>query len=75
VGLWDSKVKNRDFDVSNLVLLQSPRMESCSKLKSKWEGPYVIIEKTKQGAYHLADPQEPKLEHSSNANNLRHFHV
>jgi hypothetical protein len=60
----DPKVKKRDFDVGNLVLLGSARTESSSKLKSKWEGPYVIIKKTRPEAYHLVDPQGLKLEHS-----------
>jgi hypothetical protein len=58
------KVKKRDFDIWNLVLLRSPRTESSDKLESKWEGSYVIIEKTSPGAYHLTNPQGPKLEHS-----------
>jgi hypothetical protein len=45
----DPKVKKRDLDVSNLVLLWSPHTESSSKLESKWEGPHVIIEKTRPG--------------------------
>jgi hypothetical protein len=52
----DPKVKKRDFDVGNLVLLQSPRTESSSKLESKWEGPYMIILKIRPGAYPLMDP-------------------
>jgi hypothetical protein len=50
-------------------------MESFGKLESKWEGLYIVIEKTWPGAYRLADPQGPKLEHSWNANNLRRFFV
>jgi hypothetical protein len=60
----DLKVKKRDFDVGNLVLLRSSRTEGSCKLESKWEGSYVIIEKTRAGAYHLVDPQGLKLEHS-----------
>jgi hypothetical protein len=60
----DVKVKKRDFDMGNLVLLRSPRTESSSKLESIWEGPYMIIEKTRPRAYHLTDPHGPKLEHS-----------
>jgi hypothetical protein len=71
----DPKVKKRDFDVGNLVLLQSPRTESSGKLESKWERPYVIIEKTRPGAYRLMDPQGSKLEHSWNAKNLRWFYI
>jgi hypothetical protein len=34
----DLKVKKRDFDVGNLILLQSTRTESSGKLESKWKG-------------------------------------
>jgi hypothetical protein len=71
----DPKVKTREFDVGDLVLLWNPCIESSSKLESKWEGPYVVIEKTRSGAYHLADPQGKKLEHSWNTDNLHHFYV
>jgi hypothetical protein len=71
----DPKVKKTDFDVGNLVLLRSPRTESSGMLKSKWEGPYVIIEKTTPRTYHLRDPQGPKLEHSWNADNLHRFYI
>jgi hypothetical protein len=53
---WDMKVKKRDFNMGNLVLLWSHRTESSDKLKSKWEGLYVMIKKTRTGAYCLADP-------------------
>jgi hypothetical protein len=63
-------VKKREFDVGNIVLLWSPCTESSGKLKSKWDGPYVVIEKIRTGVYRLADPQGTKLEHSWNAENL-----
>jgi hypothetical protein len=71
----DPKVKKREFDVGNLVLLWSPHIESSRKFESKWEGPYVMNEKTRPGAYHLTDPQGPKLEHSWNADNLHRFYI
>jgi hypothetical protein len=71
----DAKVKKRDFDVGNLVLLRSPRTESSGNLESKWEGLHVIIKKTRSGAYRLTNPQEPKLEHSWNAYNLRRLYI
>jgi hypothetical protein len=43
----DPKVKKREFDVGILVLLRSPQTESFGKLESKWDGPYVINEKTR----------------------------
>jgi hypothetical protein len=51
----DPKVKKKDFDVGNLVLLWSLCTKSSGKLESKWEGPNVIIEETRPGAHHLAD--------------------
>jgi hypothetical protein len=71
----DLKVKKRDFDVGNLILLQSTRTESSGKLESKWKGSYVIIKKISPGAYCLVDPQGPKLEHSWNADNLCRFYI
>jgi hypothetical protein len=60
----DTKVKLQDFDVGNLVLLRSPRIESTDKIEAKWTGPYVVTEKMWPGAYHLSDPQGWVLEHS-----------
>jgi hypothetical protein len=53
----EPKVKLRDFDVGNLLLLRSPRTESTDKFEGKWMGPYVIIEKMRPGTYYLSDPQ------------------
>jgi hypothetical protein len=43
----DKNVKQRTFDVGDLVLLRSPRTESSGKLESKWDGSYVVAEKIK----------------------------
>jgi hypothetical protein len=51
----DPKVKLWEFDTSDLILLRSPRTESSSKLESKWVGPYVVMEKSRPGAYFLSD--------------------
>jgi hypothetical protein len=71
----DPKVMKREFIIGKLVLLRIPRTESSGMLESKWDGPYVVIEKTWPGAYCLADPQGPKLEHSWNADNLCRLYV
>jgi hypothetical protein len=74
--IWrDPKVKLREYDVGNLVLLQSPRTESTSKFEAKWIGPYVVIDKTRPSVYRLSDTQGRLLEHSWNAENLHHFYV
>jgi hypothetical protein len=69
----DPKVKLRELDVGNLILLRSPRTESTDKLEAKWIGPYVVIEKTRPDAYHLSGHQGQVLEHSWNVENLRKY--
>jgi hypothetical protein len=70
----NQKVKKREFDVGNLVLLRSPKTESSNKLESKCDGPYVVVEKTRLWAYRLTDLERPKLEYSRNADNLHRFY-
>jgi hypothetical protein len=53
----DLKVNLWEFEVGNLVILQSPQTESTGKFEAKRIGPYVLTEKTRLGAYHLSDPQ------------------
>jgi hypothetical protein len=71
----DLKVKLREFDVGDLVLLWSPCTESFTKLESKWVGPYVVTEKSRLGAYRLLDFQGKVVEHSWNADNLHCFYI
>jgi hypothetical protein len=40
----DRKVKLRQFEFWNLVLLQNPRMENTGKFEAKWKGPYMVSE-------------------------------
>jgi hypothetical protein len=71
----DTKLKQRAFDMGDLVLSPSPRTESSEKLESKWVRPYVAAEKSRPGVYRLLDSQGKMLEHSWNANSLRRFYV
>jgi hypothetical protein len=67
----DPEVKLQELDVGDLVLLRSPRTESSGKLEAKWPGPYVVVEKSRPGAYHLSDSQGKILENSWNVDSLR----
>jgi hypothetical protein len=51
----DPKVKLREFNIGDPVLLRSPRTESSRKLESKRVGPNVVMEKSRSGACHLSD--------------------
>jgi hypothetical protein len=71
----DPKVKPKQFEVGNLVLLRSPRMENTGKFEAKWIGPYVVSEKTRLGAYRSSDTQGRVLEHFWNTENLHRFYI
>jgi hypothetical protein len=71
----DLKVKIREVDVGDLVLLWTRRIESSRELESKWVGPYVVVGKWWPGAYRLSDSHGKMLEHSWNADNLHRFYV
>jgi hypothetical protein len=60
----DPKVKLKQFEVRNLTLLRSPRMENTRKFEAKWIGPYVVSETMRPGAYRLSNTQGRALEHS-----------
>jgi hypothetical protein len=51
----DLKVKLREFDVGNLVLLQCPRTKNTGTFEAKWTGPYVVTDKMRASAYRLSD--------------------
>jgi hypothetical protein len=71
----DKKVKPKNIEVQDLVLLRSPQTEASEKLEPKWTGPFVVIEITRPGSFCLADIEDRVLEHSWNANNLRCFYI
>jgi hypothetical protein len=74
--VWrDPKVKLKQFEVRNLVLLRCPRTENTGKFEAKWIGPYVVSEKMWSGAYMLSDTQGRVLEHSWNVENLRRCYI
>jgi hypothetical protein len=43
------------FDMGDIVLLRRPGTESPRKLESKWVGSYVVIEKSRLGAYRISN--------------------
>jgi hypothetical protein len=76
IKAWrDPNVKLWELEIGDLVLLRSPYTESTGKQEAKWAGPYVIVKKMSLGAYHLSHPEVRVLEHSWNADSLRHFFI
>jgi hypothetical protein len=71
----DKKVKEKTFDIGDLVLLWSPHIETFGKLQPKRQGPDVVVEKSRPGSYRLLDSEGRMLPHSWNEDNLRHFYI
>jgi hypothetical protein len=71
----DKKVKVKHIKARDLVLLRSPQTEASRKLEPKWTGPFLVMEKTRLGSFHLVDIEGRELEHSWNADNLCHFYI
>ncbi|GKF73765.1 hypothetical protein Tco_0220097, partial [Tanacetum coccineum] len=71
--LHDSKIKNRIFNVGDQVLLLNSRLKIFSgKLKSRWSGPFTIIEVYPYGTAKLshADGSNIKV----NCHRLKHYY-
>jgi hypothetical protein len=68
-GWTDKKVKKKTFDIGDLVLLQSPHLKRSDKLQPKWDGSYVMAERSDR----LLDSEGSMLPLSSNEDNLHIF--
>jgi hypothetical protein len=49
----DHNVKERSFNVGDLVLRRIQNTEGLHKLSSPWEGPFIVAKVTGPGSYRL----------------------
>ncbi|GKC79122.1 reverse transcriptase domain-containing protein [Tanacetum coccineum] len=60
--LHDSKIKNRVFNVGDLVLLFNSRLKIfSSKLKTRWTGPFIVAQVFPYGTIELSSTNEPNF--------------
>ncbi|GJS91037.1 hypothetical protein Tco_0773673 [Tanacetum coccineum] len=60
--IHDAKIKNREFHVGDRVLLFNSRLKIFSgKLKSRWSGPFTIVEVFSYGTVELSQPDNPNF--------------
>nr|GEV36081.1 reverse transcriptase domain-containing protein [Tanacetum cinerariifolium] len=70
--LHDSKIKNRIFNVGNQVLLFNSRLKIFSgKLKTRWSGPFTIIQVFPYGTIELSQPNGPNFK--VNGHRVKHY--
>ena len=73
----NTRVNARNFQLGSLVLrrvFQNTKDPSSGVLGPNWEGPYKIIEVIRPGTYRLEHLDGKKVQHSWNAEHLRHYY-
>nr|GFA06825.1 reverse transcriptase domain-containing protein [Tanacetum cinerariifolium] len=70
--LYDSKIKDRVFNIDDRVLLFNSRLKIFSgKLKSRWSGPFTISQVYPYGTVELSQPDGPNFK--VNGHRLKHY--
>jgi hypothetical protein len=70
----DRNVRERSFNVGELVLRRIQDESGLHKLNSRWEGPFVVKQVTRPGSYRLQCPEGQDIPNSWNVQNLRKFY-
>jgi hypothetical protein len=61
-------VKERSFNVGDLILRGIQNTEGLHKLSSLWEGPFTVAKVTRPGSYHLQTLEGEDVNNSRNVN-------
>ncbi|GJR38358.1 reverse transcriptase domain-containing protein [Tanacetum coccineum] len=70
--LHDSKIKNRIFNVGDRFLLFNSRLKIFSgKLKTRWSGPFTIIQVFPYGTIEVSQPDGPNFK--VNGHRVKHY--
>jgi hypothetical protein len=69
----DRNVKERSFNVGDLVLRRVQDEAGLHKLNTRWEGPYIVKQVARPGSYRLQHPDGQDIPNSWNIQNLRRF--
>jgi hypothetical protein len=71
----DHNVKERSFNVGDLVLRRIQNTEGLHKLSSPWEGPFTVAKVTGPGSYHLQTLEGEDINNSWNIDQLCRFYA
>jgi hypothetical protein len=71
----DCNVKERSFNVGNLILRRIQNTEGLHKLNSPWEGPFTVAKVTGPGSYRLQTLQGEDVNNSWNVDQLCRFYA
>jgi hypothetical protein len=71
----DRNVKERSFNVGDLVLRRIQNTEGRHKLSSPWEGPFTVANVTVLGSYHLQTLEGEDVSNSWKIDQLCRFYA
>jgi hypothetical protein len=71
----DRNVKERSFNVGDLVLRRIQNTEGLHMLSSPWEGPFTVAKVTGPGSYRLQTLEGEDVNNSWNVNQLCRFYA
>jgi hypothetical protein len=71
----DRNIKERSFNVGDLVLHHIQNTEGLYKLNSPWEGPFSVTKVTGPGSYHLQTLKDNDISNSWNVDQLCRFYA
>jgi hypothetical protein len=71
----DRNVKERSFNIGDLVLCRIQNTEVLHKLSSPWEGPFSIAKVTRPGSYGLQTLEGDNISNSWNIDQLCRFYA
>jgi hypothetical protein len=72
---YDRNVKERSFNVGDLVLRRIQNTEGVHKLSSPWEGPFIVAKVTGLGSYRLQTLEGEDVNNSCNVDQLCRFYA
>jgi hypothetical protein len=75
VRYHDRNVKERSFNVGDLVLRRIQNTEGLHKLSSPWEGPFTVAKVTGPGSYRLQTLEGEDVNNSWNIDQLCRFYA
>jgi hypothetical protein len=71
----DHNVKERSFNIGDLVLRRIQNTEGLHKLSSLWEGPFTVAKVTGPGSYRLQTLEGEDVNNSWNVDHLCRFYA
>lgn len=67
---YNQRVRNRSLQVGDLVLKRDQHTKEKTKLLSLWQGPYIVVEIARPGAYRLVEIDGKVLPNTWNTDQL-----